>query len=89
MICRRLVELMGGSIGVRSKPGEGATFHFTIDVGVRQGLEAQPSAGRQPGLAGKRVLVTDDNASARSIFARMLRQFRMRRLASIARRSDG
>ena len=77
VICRRLVELMGGSIGVRSKPGEGATFHFTIDVGVRQGLEAQPSAGRQPGLAGKRVLVTDDNASARSIFARMLRQFRM------------
>ena len=29
-ICRRLVELMGGSIGVSSTPGEGSNFHFTV-----------------------------------------------------------
>ncbi|MFT7464799.1 MAG: signal transduction histidine kinase [Pseudohongiellaceae bacterium] len=42
-ICRRLAELMGGSIGVESVPGEGATFTVTIvlqNVQIAQGTEA-------------------------------------------------
>jgi signal transduction histidine kinase/CheY-like chemotaxis protein len=32
-ICRKLVELMGGNIGLDSEPGKGSTFHLTIKLG--------------------------------------------------------
>ncbi|WP_245538368.1 sensor histidine kinase, partial [Teichococcus cervicalis] len=51
-ICRRLVQLMGGAIGVRSAPGEGATFHFSVPVDPA-------AAAAPPALAGLVVVLLD------------------------------
>ncbi|HEY8977283.1 MAG TPA: response regulator [Burkholderiaceae bacterium] len=69
-ISRQLVRLMGGEIGVQSTPGKGSTFHFEL------GFALQSDAHEQPALpvdaaAGNRILIVDDNASAREILAAM------------------
>jgi GAF domain-containing protein/DNA-binding response OmpR family regulator len=71
-ISKRLAELMGGTMRAESGgPGTGSTFRFTI---VAPKADAVPSArrellGEQPALAGKRLLVVDDNATNRRILA--------------------
>ena len=42
-ICNRLVGLMGGRIGVDSQPGQGATFHFDVHLGLVESAVAVPS----------------------------------------------
>jgi signal transduction histidine kinase/CheY-like chemotaxis protein/ligand-binding sensor domain-containing protein len=71
-ISSRIVELMGGKIWVISKTGEGATFCFTATLQIAPGSE-EPSEAFQPGLAGMRMLVVDDNASNRAILAEALK----------------
>ena len=44
-ICRRLLDLMGGRIGVRSVPGQGSTFEIELALTVAVG--ARPQAGGQ------------------------------------------
>ncbi|TVQ27581.1 MAG: response regulator [Spirochaetaceae bacterium] len=69
VITRSLVELMGGHIEVRSQSGKGSTFSLRIPMGLRPGLSIPDLC---PDFGGNRVLVVDDNETARIILRDML-----------------
>jgi len=70
-ICKQLVELMGGEIGVNSKPGTGSEFWFEVPLETHR--ERRRIARQMPpALHGVRVLVVDDSRTVRQVSARYL-----------------
>ena len=69
-ISKRLVEMMEGEIGLDSEAGVGSTFFFTARFGLAAVRRDHLTVPQQ--FAGLRVLVVDDNPSAREIFVGML-----------------
>jgi PAS domain S-box-containing protein len=83
-ISQRLTELMGGRIEVTSEVGRGSEFRFTIRAAAAEvpASTRRDLSGVQPSLAGKAVLVVDDNATNRRILATHLDMWGMRVLAT-------
>ena len=72
-ISRHLVDMMGGQIWVESEPGVGSSFHFTLPVQLSdQADEAAVLDRNAPELAELRILIVDDNESARNVLESML-----------------
>ncbi|MBF0370302.1 MAG: transporter substrate-binding domain-containing protein [Magnetococcales bacterium] len=73
-ISKRLTELMGGEIQVKSTLGEGSAFAVTVTLGCRPDAVAKPFRPPEDPHHLK-VLVVDENSSARKVLEEILASF--------------
>jgi two-component system sensor histidine kinase/response regulator len=77
-ISKRLVELMGGEISVKSEPGSGSTFQFTINAGLIASADqsdvqspvVESTSGINPDA---KILIVEDNPTNQKVIQLMLR----------------
>ena len=81
IICQRLLAMMGGRLEINSTPGRGSAFSFCIPLApaaaAAAGSGTAPAEWATPTatLAGRRVLIVDDNATNRGILIRQLQRW--------------
>jgi len=89
-ICKQLAQLMGGEVGVRSRPGHGSTFWFTARLGISSAtvpalidrvkdaaaelLASSRSAAVMAALKNARILLVEDNTFNQQIALEMLEE---------------
>ncbi|MBK7002580.1 MAG: response regulator [Rhodoferax sp.] len=76
-IAKQLIEMMHGRVWVESEPGKGSSFIFEIDCGVVSDHVAD-SLLLPDAMKNSRVLVVDDNATAREVLTDMLERMQFR-----------
>jgi PAS domain S-box-containing protein len=80
-ISKRLVELMSGTISVESEQKKGSTFRISLPAKAADVPTRIPLDEGLPHLAGKRILIVDDNATNREIVTRHARSWEMEPVA--------
>jgi PAS domain S-box-containing protein len=86
-ISKRIVELMDGTMWAESEVGEGSTFHIELTASeAKVPARIDPDDGL-PKLAGKRILIVDDNDTNREIVSRQVHSWGME-LVAVARASE-
>ena len=77
-ICKKMLELMGGRIWVKSEPGQGSLFHVELPVALAMGVPSHPPIAipdpiaLEPGSPEIRLLIVDDVADNRALLRSML-----------------
>src|SRR5205807_9642222 len=83
-ICRRLVDVMGGTLAVDSTPEKGSVFTVTlpadivalrldVSLGPKSSAPVPPAPCQGDRLAGMRILLVEDHPATRESTARILR----------------
>ena len=77
-LCQQLVDKMHGSIGVKSEPGQGSTFWFTVQLEKVAGSKSVAHDGRispdEPRVGSRRLLIVDDNLVNQHLLAHQVRR---------------
>jgi PAS domain S-box-containing protein len=76
-ISKQIVELLGGSLSVVSRPGVGSTFRFDIRCEKQRAPVAPNPEPDRSRLSAARVLIVDDNATNRRILVHQTSSWRM------------
>lgn len=71
LICKQLVDSVGGSIGARSQPGRGSTFWFTVPL-ARTTVAPLRVPHEEDALRRRRIMIVDDNHHSRAVLERQL-----------------
>ncbi len=82
VISKRLVELMGGELRVTSQAGQGSVFTFTLGTRVVASKPRPYLASAKTHLAGKRLLIVDDNATSRRILTTLAERWSLQAQAA-------
>jgi PAS domain S-box-containing protein len=81
-VSAQLVDLMGGNIKLKSQPSRGSRFRFTARFMKQQEGEPHQPELAYPELEGLKVLVVDDNDSARKITVEILEDLNIKTVAA-------
>ena len=70
-ICRQIVEMMNGSIGVDSDPGQGSSFYFNVPLALADNpVKDRTRTARS--MASRHALIAVSNRSGRQALAQLL-----------------